>query len=289
MVDEHRHDIDLDALIDRARPEGAESASDRFVRQGGTGAPASAADRDPELTADRAAFYAAHPYAAFRKQLDDRHQSRHPWRARWSELWGRGRGLAGALGVLAAAVLAVVVWRGELLPGAPALPDGVRAKGMAPPVSGRASSVLSEEVAIELFVREPAGAAQIADGHALRDGDQVRFSYHSGDLTYVYVFSVDDSGVVDPFYPEDGRESIAIVPGKGVPLPGSVVLDDYVGYERFFAVFSAEPISGERIREAAAAAAREVRSLGGDVRQLDRVPLDAPVAQASIWVVKVAD
>ena len=85
----------------------------------------------------------------------------------------------------------------------------------------------------------------VKEGTHLRAGDAVRFTltaFHSG---YVTVFSVDGKGTVSPFYPAAALSENAApleIPAAGKhTLPGSIVLDDAPGPERFVALFSERP------------------------------------------------
>jgi len=83
----------------------------------------------------------------------------------------------------------------------------------------------------------------VRDGHVLQPDDVLRFFYNSGSHEFVFVFSVDELGRVSCYYPDRDGYSVPIVRGRGLPLPDAVKLDTYVGRERFYALFTDEPLS----------------------------------------------
>lgn len=276
-----RHEDNLDALIDRAR--GPESWDERFVRQGGTGRPAPGQE-DVGLLAERRAFYASRPAAAFAHSIESRRRGGR-MRAWWAGLRARPIAL-GAMGTLAAASVAVVVAVGVMGTDSGELTDPGRAvtrtKGT---VTGpQATPIRDADVSIDVQVLSGAGTTPLTAGSTCRRDDQLRFRYDSGDLRWLWLGSIDANGNVSAWYPEDGTGSLAIVPGRGVPLPGSVTLDDYVGPERLFAVFSREPLDGSAVKRAAGDSLRTA----GSVEMMGRLALDE-TAQTSLVIRKVAD
>lgn len=169
----------------------------------------------------------------------------------------------------------------------------VRPKGgpEAPVTKSDSPTVAGEDVGVSFFVRNGHGAVPGMPGSAYREGDQFRFTYWSGRNDYLLLLSMEEDGTVSVYYPDEaatgaGGESVAIARGRNVPLEGSVVLNDYVGRERFFALFSTRPLSLVEVRAAAVQAVSELRSEGRDLRSLERLPIDVP--QASFWIDKVA-
>lgn len=84
-------------------------------------------------------------------------------------------------------------------------------------------------------------------GMACSQGDALRLSLSQQAYDWALAFSVDEHGEVSLLYGgEDGR-SLQIPRGRGLALPGSRELDDYVGPEWYLVVLSREPIdAGER-------------------------------------------
>lgn len=98
-------------------------------------------------------------------------------------------------------------------------------------------------VALKLFVQDSAGVPLECAVPVCTPGERIQFTYSCGGERYFMLMSVDTSGAVSVFYPEKGDSSIAVEPGNDLPLPNSIVLDDYIGKEWYVAVFSAHPLS----------------------------------------------
>lgn len=273
IMDERRDD--LDALLDGAR--GNESWTERFVRQGGTGHP-QPGHEDAALLAERRAFYAQLPLEAVVAR-----SRRGPWLERLAS-WARAAWLRPvALGALAAAAAALVVV--VALPDAPQ-PGSVEPLGSGTRLKGTVTApapLRDSDASLDVRVRTATGTAALVPGGAYRADDRLSFRY-SAELPWVWVGSIDADGNVSAYYPRDGARSMSVVPGRSIPLPGSVALDDYVGPERFLAVFSRAPLDGGAVRSAAQRALREA----GSVETMGRLPLDE-TAQATFLIRKVAD
>lgn len=85
----------------------------------------------------------------------------------------------------------------------------------------------------------------VKDGTRLREGDRVRFSVTVDRPGYLTVFSVEADGTISPFYPDtpvdEAAESLALDKAGRHTLQGSILLDNAVGEERFWVVFSVRP------------------------------------------------
>ena len=104
-------------------------------------------------------------------------------------------------------------------------------------------------VAIEMFVDDADGAFQAEPGIELREGDRVQFRYRADGHGWLMLVSVDGRGAITLLYPVDGEESGSVDPAGIHPLPSSVILDDAIGTERVYAVFSDEPIAFELVEQ----------------------------------------
>lgn len=283
-----RRDDDLDAMLDRG--PGHESWTERFVRQGGTGH-AAAGQEDPELVAERRAFYMQLPLPAVLARIEQRRSA--TWGehlAAWARSLVRRPAMVGSFAAAAAVAAVAVVVGGGVWPGSDrSSPPGVAPRGPDTRIKGAVTAPVvlpldDADVSLDVQVRTASGVGSLVSGGSYRTDDQLQFRYASGELTWVWLGSIDAQGNISAYYPEDGARSLAIVPGRGVPLPGSVALDDYVGVERFFAVFSRVPVEGDAVRAAARQALREA----GVVDAMGRLPLE-DTAQASFLIRKVAD
>ena len=110
---------------------------------------------------------------------------------------------------------------------------------------GDPSIAFKGSTALEVTAARDGETFAVKDGTHLRAGDAVRFTLTADRPGYVTVFSVDGKGMVSPFYPAAAL-SVDAAPlempsaGKQV-LPGSIILDDAPGPERFVALFSDRP------------------------------------------------
>lgn len=83
----------------------------------------------------------------------------------------------------------------------------------------------------------------------LYPGDLVQFLYRLDAPLHVMVVSLNKKGEVFAFVPLRGEKSIKLGPGKGtLPHKNSLVLDKYIGPERFFMVASKRPFTLSRLR-----------------------------------------
>ncbi len=77
------------------------------------------------------------------------------------------------------------------------------------------------------------------------------------------------------------------VSGSLAPLDDSLVLDDSLGPERFFAVYGGmDEIPS--IKKAAERAAHKLVEQKADLSRVDELPLDLHAKQGSVYIIKVA-
>lgn len=162
------------------------------------------------------------------------------WRDKLANLW-RPQILAP---LAAAAILLVVV-----LPRLPNQTDGLgnRTKGskgmvMPPP--------LEPKIALKMYVKDRNGYHTGESGEVLKEGDQIQFRYNAGGHRYLIIASLDGRGLLSPLYPDTPTQSIQVRSNGLHVLDGSVILDDAVGPERIFALFSDAPIQFQELQAA---------------------------------------
>lgn len=243
-----------------------------------------------ELRARDAAFRAHMPFERFIADHDARREAtsgvarvRGFFRAlRW-QLGG------GVVVAAAAAALALAV----LVPGNDPDVDGT----FPPPFETSGETRLKGGGArIGFFVKGDEGARWGSDGEELRAGDRIQLAVQdpAGARSMVIV-GIDGRGQVSTYVarrlptgtPKGERDAAPRL------LDQSLVLDDAVGAERFFVLYSDET-DVEALERAALDAARElsarVTSGAGDLRSAERLPLSLDdVAQGSVHIVKVAE
>ena len=178
-------------------------------------------------------------------------------------LWLPGIGLAAAIAVV---MLVLFVWPGKRV-------DDIAFKG------AFSVQVVAQKKDEQIIVRE---------GEKLSQGDALRFVVTSDSAGYIAVFSVDGKGRISPFYPEGepetGSELVRIErPGKH-ELPGSVILDDWIGTEYLVVVFSQEMFERRRVQDTA-----RNMILEGSVRALGPAVLGIKGSVGVVSIVKVEE
>jgi len=137
--------------------------------------------------------------------------------------WGAGFSLAAA-GAAAALLLVLVAEP-------PGDDEGLRPKG---------------ESVFSLFVKRGDRVVPFSD--RCRAGDQIRARLRS-ERRFLVIAGVDSSGTLEVLYPKDAARPAGTPPWE-LETPGSWVLDDAAGEQRFIAVFSDAPIDLAALRPA---------------------------------------
>ena len=218
-------------------------------------------------------FYRRFPPSAFTEGVVRRKERRSsPWLA-----FAAGGAAAAALGL----VLLLALTGPEVSTSIPARPEGnmrvpfgyagmVRDKGNV----GQPGAEQTEHTAqMNLRVWKGKKFEEVRDGHVLQPDDVLRFFYDSGAHDFVFVFSVDELGRVSCYYPDRDGYSVPIVRGRGVPLPDAVKLDTYVGKERFYALFTEEPISRRDVEIAVGGELWRKITEGKGLEEMARLPV----------------
>lgn len=207
----------------------------------------SCAGRSAAREAERDAFQAEAPSFAELAELAARAGAKAPEQGAPSKVVPlaaprpRGRrllvaaGSVAAAGAIAAAAAFALFFRVD--PAGDVAGDGTRIKGGA---------------RVGFFVKRGDAVARGASGERVAPGDALQLTYTTQAPAHLAVLSVDASGAASVYYPA-GPRAERIEPGREVPLPSSVVLDDTLGEERIFALFCADPIEIEPVRAALAA------------------------------------
>jgi hypothetical protein len=117
----------------------------------------------------------------------------------------------------------------------------------------------------------------------LYPGDRIRFAYSIVEDAYLILINVDNDGRVTTYYPAGTGRSLDIPKGEEVFLPGSIRLDEYIGKERIFAVFTREPIRLQVVESAVRKAWRQSK----DIEKIETLPVDG--YQVTILITKVKD
>ncbi len=86
--------------------------------------------------------------------------------------------------------------------------------------------------------RENAAAEALASGAIVKPGDRIRFSVRAPTDGFVAVLSRDGAGHASVYYPFSASQAAPHGP-KDPLLPGAIMLDEALGTERLWALFSA--------------------------------------------------
>lgn len=176
-------------------------------------------DQVAGMRSEAAEFLQAHPYSELLGRLEESGQAARPSRTRsWFQVW------VGSIVVVAAAALVLVLHLPDVDPGKG---GGTRIKGA---------------IMVDFAL---ADGRMGTEGMRLYEGDAIRIGYKAPRQGYLLVLSVDGSGSVTTFYNEPVQGSMHAY------LPDSVVLDDAVGWERFVACYSPEPMDQDAVERAA--------------------------------------
>ena len=84
-----------------------------------------------------------------------------------------------------------------------------------------------------LAVLEQGKVAEVEPGQALEPGARVQITVRSHRGGYLYVASLDSNWNVTAMVPLPGEQASKVEPGRTVPVPRSVILDD-APFERVF-------------------------------------------------------
>jgi hypothetical protein len=176
----------------------------------------------------------------------------------------RGRTIALLSGIAAlAAGLAMVVQTRHPIPGEP----GLRTKG---------------DLQLDVVVRRSDGRTEsVLPGDALSAGDVVRFLVSTPEPGFVFVLGLDAAGTVSPHSPAVGVPG-PLPAGRAQALPGSVILDETLGAERFLLLHCNDASNVDVVVQAGR---RALQAAGGDPRRVTR--LELPCRQVGISVEKV--
>ncbi len=219
---------------------------------------------------DEATFYQKYPAASFVADLE-RRRTPH---------WGRYVTLAAAL--TAALLVAFMVPWSALEESSPyGTVGGLRDKGN---VAEPGTVALGLSGAARFHVLTDGRFVELQSGANLPARSLLRFYYDTSSADYLYLFSVDERGRISTYYPAERSFSVPIVRGRNVPLPDGLMLDDYVGDERFYALFSARPLSFVEVELAVATELLRLQQLGKGIKDLERVPLNCH--QETLHIVK---
>jgi hypothetical protein len=144
----------------------------------------------------------------------------------WEGLLARWRLMVPALGLAAAAAIAIVV-----MPRAQAPYYGEKGGPNIEVVASRGETQFS-----------------VRAGSHLRPRDRIRFVVDPAGAKYLLIASRDGRGNVTVYFPYGGAQS-APLSAKHQELPDSIELDDVIGPERLYALFSDSPLRTDEVKK----------------------------------------
>ena len=101
---------------------------------------------------------------------------------------------------------------------------------------------------LDLRVRREGQVHRWAPGESMRCGDELRLIPHGREYGWLLVFAVAEEGGAQVVVPFEGSRSRRI-DEDGLPLDGSLVLDEAPGREALVALFSREPLDAAEAAE----------------------------------------
>jgi hypothetical protein len=115
---------------------------------------------------------------------------------------------------------------------------------------------------IEIFVKTDNKRVEKRLSQVYHPGEYIQLVYSCAHADKFVLLSIDERGKVSTYYPSEGDSSILLQKGRDIPLPNSILLDDYVGRELFVAVFSRDRLAVGSIRDKLRAAFENEQDLG---------------------------
>jgi hypothetical protein len=102
--------------------------------------------------------------------------------------------------------------------------------------------IKGENVGLQVYLNTEEEPQLITKGSELRDGDQIQFRYQARGYPFLMIVSVDGRQNITSLYPSVPGPSISVAPEGSHILAGSIILDDAIGFERIFAIYSESPL-----------------------------------------------
>jgi len=111
------------------------------------------------------------------------------------------------------------------------------------------STRIKGTTALTLYAKTAEGKIETRTDHHYQPGENVQFAYSCAQNNWFILLSIDQSGTITRFYPTQSDSSVQLPRGQLIPLPNSIILDNYLGKELFVAVFSEHPLNAAAIED----------------------------------------
>lgn len=126
---------------------------------------------------------------------------------------------------------------------------------------------LKGEMGATLVVLNENNSIEERTNHIYYPQEKIQIKYSASDFLNLISFSIDNKGIIYTYCPEESDSSFIIQNGSGIPLPNSIVLDNYLGDELFITVFSKNRVSVPYIK-------KEIENAFLETKNLNKFNLD---------------
>jgi hypothetical protein len=94
------------------------------------------------------------------------------------------------------------------------------------------------ETNLKIFVKNHEGDIEKRGRQEYFTGEKIQFLYSCGAKNNFALISMDTTGAITTYFPATQDSSLALDRGQDIPLPNSIMLDEYTGRELFMGIFS---------------------------------------------------
>jgi hypothetical protein len=104
-------------------------------------------------------------------------------------------------------------------------------------------------VGMAVFVQDKNGTIETRSSAEYKTGEKIQCVYSCDNRNNFVLLSIDTTGNISTYYPFTGDTSIVLEKGQDLPLPNSIILDNYIGPETFISFFSEAPFSVFQVKQ----------------------------------------
>jgi hypothetical protein len=134
--------------------------------------------------------------------------------------------------------------------------------------------IKGERVALKAYVQNRQGGIEKRKEQTYSPGEKIQFLYSCEAENRFLLLGIDAHGAVTQYFPAASDSSIDLERGRDLPLPNSIVLDDYTGREAFLGVFSRRPLYVPEVKKRLSDSYAATRSLDSvAIKGIDAVVL----------------
>lgn len=212
-----------------------------------------------DLAAERSAFLVKHPFTAFWNDLEKKIPESPSFFVRFFRWLNESSALRAVVAMAGFAGIMIVAVGRETPP------PQILSKGGVDLQFYTASS-------------KSGGPELGKSGMKLAEGSGLQFVY-SAQEPFLLLIGIEADRTISVYYPSTGSESDSIESGDQKKLPQAIRWQPKTAYERFYGVFSKQPVKMDEIRKAL-----ETPSISGkSIEQIEKLPLPYPQSSAIIY------